>query len=63
MTALIVAVVLAAPIAMGTIAALVVFAAGALACRRGDGIEALIDATREETPDYVPAEWTEEYNQ
>ena len=63
MTALIVAVVLAAPIATGTIAALVVLAAGALASRRGDGIEALIDATREDFPDYVPHEWTEEYNQ
>jgi hypothetical protein len=27
-----------------------------------DDIEALIKATREKTPDYVPAEWTEEFN-
>ena len=32
-------------------------------CDCDSDIEALITATRETAPDYVPAEWTREYNQ
>ena len=38
--------------AMGILAILIVFAAGALACRRSDDMEALVEATREEHPGY-----------
>ena len=29
---------------------------------RDDGLEALIEATREDLPDHVPAEWVEEFS-
>ena len=49
-------------IAALAVAVLIAIAQAFLPCRDDGGLEALIDATREDIPDYVPDEWTEEYN-
>lgn len=52
---------LAALAAMGAVAVLACASSAAMRrARSAADLEALIDATREDIPDFIPAEWTEQ---